>query len=351
MQLWLSGMIELTRARMVAHRLPVVPALRARARLHPLPDLLLEDVAAIRRLAGLRIDAREDVLEDRLLEVRETCRSRRSSFHRMPALPMVNSSFCPPISTSTRSNTSSRSSDSPGTCWKYQASLPSSGLSATRGTGEQPLSPGFAPRLTRIHGLACATPQYVAIEIGIVAAGDPRLAAGAQQIRKSCPTCRRPAVPSRAMVLKFPKLLAGGRIVGADEAALGPILRAARQPLHHLPVDHERPARVAVALSRIGDRGLPDDLAGARVQRVQPRIRGRDEHLVLIDRQAARGPYARVDSGPMRFSQIRSPVRPSSACTVLLVFDEIDDAVVHDAAWAGWRRRRSSPTPTPAADP
>ena len=30
-------------------------------------------------------------------------------------------------------------------------------------------------------------------------------------------------------------------------------------------------------------------------------------------------PYARVASGPMRFSQIRSPVRPSSACTVLLV--------------------------------
>jgi hypothetical protein len=27
------------------------------------------------------------------------------------------------------------------------------------GVGKSPRSPGFAPRLTRIHGLACATPQ------------------------------------------------------------------------------------------------------------------------------------------------------------------------------------------------
>ena len=32
-------------------------------------------------------------------------------------------------------------------------------------------------------------------------------------------------------------------------------------------------------------------------------------------------PYARVDSGPMKFSQIKSPERPSRACTVLLVFE------------------------------
>ena len=59
---------------MIAHRLPVVSAFGARTGLNPLADLLLEDVAAISRLAGLRIDAGEDVLEDRLLEAEKLVR-------------------------------------------------------------------------------------------------------------------------------------------------------------------------------------------------------------------------------------------------------------------------------------
>ena len=57
--------------RVVAHRLPVVAALGARARLDPLLDLLLDDVGAIGRHAGLRIDAIEDVLKDRFLVAEE----------------------------------------------------------------------------------------------------------------------------------------------------------------------------------------------------------------------------------------------------------------------------------------
>src|SRR5262245_19663940 len=44
---------------MVAHRLPVVATLGARTNLNPLPDLLLEDVAAVRRFARLGVDVRE----------------------------------------------------------------------------------------------------------------------------------------------------------------------------------------------------------------------------------------------------------------------------------------------------
>ena len=52
-------------------------------------------------------------------------------------------------------------------------------------------------------------------------------------------------------------------------------------------------------------------------KRDQPHVRGGEIHLVLIKRQAAdgAGPFER--SGPMRFSQISSPVRASSAWTML----------------------------------
>src|SRR5439155_13729748 len=57
--------------REVAHRLPVVAALRARTRIDPLPRRLLENVGAILRRAALGIDRLEDVLEDRLLVAEE----------------------------------------------------------------------------------------------------------------------------------------------------------------------------------------------------------------------------------------------------------------------------------------
>ena len=49
-----------------------------------------------------------------------------------------------------------------------------------------------------------------------------------------------------------------------------------------------RAAGVAVALAIVGDRGLPDDLAGARIERDHLGIGGWQENFVLIDGQAAR---------------------------------------------------------------
>src|SRR5262249_17472981 len=51
----------------VAHRLPVLAAGGARARLDPLADFHLDDVGAVLRCASGRIDVVPDVLEDRLL--------------------------------------------------------------------------------------------------------------------------------------------------------------------------------------------------------------------------------------------------------------------------------------------
>ena len=52
---------------MVAHGLPVVPALGARTAVDPLADLVIDDVLAVHRRARLRIEFLPDVLEDRLL--------------------------------------------------------------------------------------------------------------------------------------------------------------------------------------------------------------------------------------------------------------------------------------------
>ena len=76
-----SGMISRDVGAWCVDRLPVVAAFGARAALHPLADLARDDVGAIARLAGLGIDAVEDVLEQRLvmIDVRGRSRDRAST--------------------------------------------------------------------------------------------------------------------------------------------------------------------------------------------------------------------------------------------------------------------------------
>src|SRR5689334_21476341 len=60
---------ELRRPRVIAHRLPVVPAFGGWTRRDPRLRTLLDDIVAVVNLAGFLIDAVEDVLIDRLLIV------------------------------------------------------------------------------------------------------------------------------------------------------------------------------------------------------------------------------------------------------------------------------------------
>ena len=77
----------------------------------------------------------------------------------MPSLPTVNNRFWSSSSTSSRSNTMSRSSDSAGACWKCQASLPVSTSSASVELVKSASSLIDMPRLIGIQGFACAVPQ------------------------------------------------------------------------------------------------------------------------------------------------------------------------------------------------
>ena len=75
----------------------------------------------------------------------------------MPCLPILNSDFRPRWSMSTLSKTSSRSWVSPGTNWKYHASSPVAGSSAST-LFVYRASPSVL-RDRRAHGLACEVDQ------------------------------------------------------------------------------------------------------------------------------------------------------------------------------------------------
>ncbi len=107
-------------------------------------------------------------------------------------------------------------------------------------TGEERLVARLRTAADAQPGLGLRDAPVGLVEIGIVAAGDPGIAAGAQQVRKLAPGIAARLALARHG-LKLPELLAAGRVVGADEAALEfSVLCAARQTLDHFSMDHDR---------------------------------------------------------------------------------------------------------------
>ena len=159
----------------------------------------------------------------------------------------------------------------------------------------------------------------------------------------SLPQVSPPGSPSLRDGVELPQLLAGGGVVGADEALLLDVLLAAAHALDDLAARDERSARAAAA---VGHRHVPGHLAVARVERHEMCVAHRDEQLVVVERHAAHGGVA---AEPMLPDQIAGLAveRLDDAAGVV----QIDDAVVRErrrlvGAAFGHRRR-----PTPAAGP
>ncbi len=125
------------------------------------------------------------------------------------------------------------------------------------------------------------------VELRIVAARDPGIAAGAEGVAHVAPgVAARPVAGGHRV--EAPELVPILRVVGADEALLLAVARAVAQALHDLAADHERAARGAeIPFRAIADDRLPNDLTGAGVQRHEPCVARRREDLVVIDREAA----------------------------------------------------------------
>ena len=166
------------------------------------------------------------------------------------------------------------------------------------------------------------------IEIGIVAAGDPGVAAAAERHRQLAPRLAARLSLARHRV-EAPCLLAGVDVVRTDEAADAIEARAARQPLQHFVADDDRAARVdASGVGRCI--GIPKNFAVARAQRHHVGVARRQEDLVVGNRDAADAAVAR------RLVRARTRLPDQTARLSVERLDdvarrrEIDDAVVHD---------------------
>ena len=131
--------------------------------------------------------------------------------------------------------------------------------------------------------------------------------------------------------VKLPRQRARLGIVGADETALLAVAVAAAESLNDLPLHDDRATRIPEALAAVGNHRGPHRLAGAGVERHQPRIGGCQIDLVAVDRQvahASRGVARAV--GP----NLVGPEEFTTGAVECLHFvhgvGEVDDAVVHE---------------------
>ena len=203
---------------MVAHRLPVVSAFSAGTAVDPLPHLGVDDVLAVLGLAGAAVDAFPDVLEERLLVPEVTA----GLAIQLPQDAVLADGEDQVLAGGIHEHAleddveierfARRVLEVPG-------QLAGVGVERHRGAGVERL-------VQRVHAAADRHPRLGLrgapirqVQFGVVAAGDPRLAAGAVDVRQ-----RAPRVAARLAVLghgvELPQLLAGGGVVAADEALL-----------------------------------------------------------------------------------------------------------------------------------
>src|SRR6185503_20754199 len=95
------------------------------------------------------------------------------------------------------------------------------------------------------------------------------------------------------------------------------------------PVDGDRSAGGEMPLRGVADARLPQQLAGARVERHHPRVAGGEENLVLRDREAAQAAVAGtlLGSGALLPDQIAGE-RIERLDDVVRV-EQVERAVVH----------------------
>jgi len=196
----------------------------------------------------------------------------------------------------------------------------------------------FQPTADRRPWLGLRNAPIREVQLGIIAAGNPRFTAAAQRVRQRAPGVTAGLSLSRHGV-ELPELPARLGVVGADEAA-GVLLepRAAAESLKDLSVDCDGAARIEESQCPIRDPRLPREPAVAGVDRHQLRVVGGKEDLVLIDRQAAQ--RRRGGNAEIVFPDEIARPRIEGLQHVSAV-QEIHDAVVND-------RGRLIPSRSPA---
>ena len=135
------------------------------------------------------------------------------------------------------------------------------------------------------HGRGISRAHEDQIEVGIVRAGGPHLAAGGAAALRFLRAGRRRAV-------KNPLRLAGICIDGFQLARQ--IIEIARDADQHVIPHNQRSVGRPVTFVGIGDHDVPLDLAVLRIQRDQVTVRSGQIHRVLINGRAAMADVERV---------------------------------------------------------
>ena len=124
------------------------------------------------------------------------------------------------------------------------------------------------------------------VQLRVVAARNPRVAAAPQGQRQVAPGVA-PGIAGRGDGQTAPQLLAGGGVVGGDEATVGHEPRASVDAVDDPAVHHDRPARVGIAVVVVGHPGLPDELPGPAVEGHDEGVARPQEQLVAVDGEVA----------------------------------------------------------------
>ena len=116
-----------------------------------------------------------------------------------------------------------------------------------------------------------------------------------------------------------PQLASRIRVVARDEAAFLLESLAAVDPADHDAVRNQRACGMREAFLVIGLLRSPQQSAGARLERDQRCVIGREKDLVLVDRDGASRPAERLNrvGTDKRTPRSTSPFAASSACTTL----------------------------------
>src|SRR5260370_33777927 len=171
---------------MEAHRLPVMAALRAGTDLKPLADLLLQDVAAVCWFSSLGVDVGEEVLVDRFL-VAEKLAGFAIDSPQDSGLADGEQQLAPVEIYQDTFDHLVHVEALAGRMLEVPLEPAGVRVERQRGTREQRLIAGLGATADTQPGFGLGHAPIGDVEPGIVAAGDPRIAARAQQIGQSAP--------------------------------------------------------------------------------------------------------------------------------------------------------------------
>ncbi|MCX6585749.1 MAG: hypothetical protein NTX13_04110 [Acidobacteria bacterium] len=239
-------------------------ALGAGTGLDPLADLLFENVGAVGGFAGLGVDAGEDVLEDGFfvgeelpggaVELPEDAGFADGEQELLGAA-VEEDAFKDLVEVEGFT----------GDVLEVPAELAGGGVEGDGGVGEEAFVARFGAAADAEPGFGLGDAPVGGVEFGVVAAGDPGVAAGAEEIGEGAPGIAAGGAFAGDGI-ELPGELAGFGVKGAEEAAFGLIGGAAGEALDDLAVDDEGAGGVGVAAAGGADVGLPEEFAGAAVE-------------------------------------------------------------------------------------